>query len=717
MPAGARMFSEHWYRVAGQRVALRAPVRARRQVYRGEVWRVLYDPFTHQFFRLRPAAYAFVARLHPSRTVEEVWRESLEAAPDDTPGQEEVIRLLAQLYHANLLQLDLPPDAEQFFARYRKRKQQEHKAFWLQIMFARFPLLDPDGCLNRLRIYGRIAFSRLGLLVWLAVVGWAVKTAVDHAPRLVQQGQGILAPGNLPLLYLGLVLIKALHEFGHAFACKRFGGEVHTMGIMLMIFTPIPYIDATASWAFRRRRERMLVGAAGMLVELFAAALAVFIWANTAPGLLNALAYNMMFIASVSTILFNGNPLLRYDGYYLLSDLLDIPNLASRSQQQLRYLGERWILGRKQARPPGAPRGEAIWLAVYGVLSGLYRLFVFSAIVLFVSRRFLIAGLVMAAVCVVSWVLVPAGKFIHYLVADPSLDRNRPRAIAATFAVAAAAVAAVGILPLPASFSAPGLVQASEFAEVAPGTAGRLAAIWAESGLRVSPGDPLLLLLDHELPFEAASEQAAREHTLALRQRALGRAAADLAPLEQRLALTDRRLERLHERADRLEVKAPLDGQWVAGPLDDLHGAHLVRGFSVGTVLGDGPMVFRAVVSQQQADRLFGTGLRGARVRLQGAAGEPVEVVRWRIVPADRTDLPSVALGWLGGGEVAVAPEDGEGLRAAESFFEVRAELATTDRLRLAHGRTGRIRFRTDPESAWHQASRAVRQLLQRRDA
>lgn len=119
------MFSEHWYRVANQRVALRTGVRTRRQRFRGETWRVLYDPFAHNFYRLRPAAYAFVARLTPGRTVEEVWNECLEEFPGEAPGQGEVIQLLAQLYLSNLLQLDLPPDARQFFERYRKRKQKE----------------------------------------------------------------------------------------------------------------------------------------------------------------------------------------------------------------------------------------------------------------------------------------------------------------------------------------------------------------------------------------------------------------------------------------------------------------------------------------------------------------------------------------------------------------------------------------------------------------
>ena len=155
-----------------------------------------------------------------------------------------------------------------------------------------------------------------------------------------------------------MVVIKTVHEFGHSFACRRFGGEVHTMGIMFLLFTPIPYMDATASWSFRSRWQRALVGAAGMIVEVFVASLATFVWASTAPGTIHSLAYNMMFVASVSTVLFNANPLLRFDGYYILSDLLDIPNLHQRSTGLLRHFVEFMPLDTRKSINPTRSRRE-----------------------------------------------------------------------------------------------------------------------------------------------------------------------------------------------------------------------------------------------------------------------------------------------------------------------------------------------------------------------
>src|SRR5579863_1627819 len=338
-------FSESWYRIANQKIHLRADVIVRRQSYRGERWIVLQNPFSNQYFRLRPGAYEFVARLRPERTVQEVWQECVSRFPDEAPGQEAVIQLLSQLYFANLLHYREAADTAQLFERYKKRKQHEMTSRLLNLMFMRFPLLDPDQFIVKtLPFFGKL-ISRAGGILWLIVISLAIKTVIDNFAALRVQGQGLLAPGNLPLLYLSLIFIKGIHEFGHAYFCRKFGGEVHVMGILLMIFTPVPYVDASSSWGLRNRWHRVLVGSAGMIVELFVAAMATFVWAKTGPGTVNSIAYNVMFIASVSTVIFNANPLLRFDGYYILSDLLEIPNLSQRATGELRHLWEHNIFG------------------------------------------------------------------------------------------------------------------------------------------------------------------------------------------------------------------------------------------------------------------------------------------------------------------------------------------------------------------------------------
>jgi putative peptide zinc metalloprotease protein len=187
------------------------------------------------------------------------------------------------------------------------------------------------------------------------------------------------------------------------------------MGIMLLVLTPIPYVDASSASAFREKRKRVLVGGFGMIVELFVASLALFLWINAEPGTFRAILYNIVLIASVSTVLFNGNPLLRYDAYYILADLLEIPNLGTRGMQYMSYLLQRYLFGVPDLDPPLSTSGERFWFVTYTVASFIYRIFIYAAIILFIAGKFFVVGMLMAAWAVVTMIILPAGKSIKFL--------------------------------------------------------------------------------------------------------------------------------------------------------------------------------------------------------------------------------------------------------------------------------------------------------------
>ncbi len=710
-----KIFHESWYRIANQRLALRASVRVRRQMYRGARWYVLHDPFSNQFYRLQPSAYRFVARLRLERTVGEVWQEALELDPEDAPGQEDVIHLLAQLYQANLLHYELAADSEKLFERYQQRRRKIRQATWTNIMFIRLPLFDPDGLLKLLLPVARLLISPFGAALWVAVAAVAVKLAIEHFPALRLQTQGVLSLSNLPLLYLSLILIKALHELGHAFAVRRFGGEVHTLGVMFLIFNPLPYVDATSAWAFRSKWRRVLVGAAGMIAELFVAAVAVFVWANTGSGTIHALAYNVIFVASVSTILFNVNPLMRFDGYYILSDLLDIPNLNAQAVQHLRHLVERHAFGVRRSRSPAASAGEAFWLTAFGALSGAYRLAVFSGILLVVADRFLLLGVLMSAVCAVAWVLTPLMRLAHYLATSPKLERLRLRAAGVCFVLIGGVAGLLAFLPVPSGFKAPGVLEAAEHRVMANGVEGFVDRVPAPSGRRVRRGEELLRLRNEELDFRLQEVLASRRQVQAMRQKALLSSRADLRSIDSLASTIEKQLDRLHEDREKLVIRAEIDGLWAAPDVEDLRGVWLRRGTPLGELIDDRLFTFVSVVSQQDVARVFSNAIRGSEVRLAGQAQAGLAVQRITRIPAELTRLPSAALGYRAGGELAVDPTEGGGAVAAESFYEVRLDLVRDPAVVLVHGRSGRVLFRLEPEPLLQQGYRRLRQLLQRR--
>jgi putative peptide zinc metalloprotease protein len=715
MQKAGKTFSESWYRVAGLKLSLHHTVRVRKQRFRGETWYVLRDPFNNQFFRLRPEAHDFVIRLRPDRTVEQVWQECLDRDPDHAPGQEDVIQLLTQLYFANLLHFETPADSAKLFDRYKKRKQRELKSRLLSIMFIRIPLLDPDRFLERIMPFFRTLISPLGAVVWVAVVGAAVKVVLDRFTMATDQAQGILAPENLFFMYASLVVIKSLHEFGHAIVCRRFGGEVHNMGVMLLVFTPLPYMDATSSWSFRSHWQRALVGGAGMITEIFVAALATFVWAYTGEGLVHSLAYNMMFIASVSTLLFNGNPLLRFDGYYILSDLMDIPNLYPRSIKHLRHLIERYAFGYKDSFSPTQSFKEAFWLSVFGILSGIYRVVVFTGIILFVADKFLLAGLLMALLCVFSWGLVPLFKLLNYLTSSPRLAKTRVRAALVCTGFFVLILGCLAVIPFPNRFRAPGVLEAIQYIRVVNDAPGYVASIRVPSGTEVRAGTPLIVLSDRELDLEIEDAVAQRKETLAMQLKAMHSNKADLEPLQKRLDTIESKLKDLEVQRAALLVRAREPGTWVAPNIQDLVGSWIQRGSPIGEIVNRGDFRFSAVVSQDEAADLFTGKIEKVEVRIHGQGEKNLEVSEYQIIPYRQEKLPSAALGWRGGGEVAVSTKDESGRQAAEPFFQIYAKIPLTTGVVLLHGRSGQLRFTLDPKPLLVQWAHLLRQLLQKR--
>ncbi|MCX7258076.1 MAG: hypothetical protein NTZ64_15530, partial [Polaromonas sp.] len=401
------IFSDSWFRVSNLRVALLPSVEVREQTFRGQTWSVLQDTYTQRYFRASRQASRFIQSLDTRKTVEEVWEEFVNQHPEDAPSQEEVIQVLSQLHMSNLLYSLQQSDNEAIAKRYKAQKNKELLGKLASFLYIRVPLWNPDAWLDRIAPISRLTTGWGAFALWLPVVIMGLVTAFDQRAALLDQSQGVLAVANLPWLYVCMGLLKLFHEAGHAFVCKRFGGEVRTFGLMFLLLTPLPYVDATSSWGFTNRWQRIYVSFAGMAVEFFFAAAAALVWANTGPGLVNSLAFNVMLIGSVSSLLFNGNPLLRFDAYFMLSDYAEIPNLYQKAQQQWKYFGNRYILGTLSAQTKATDDREWYWLTIYGLLSFVYLMMVTLGISLFLLDQWLPLGVLVLGMTLYSKLLLP----------------------------------------------------------------------------------------------------------------------------------------------------------------------------------------------------------------------------------------------------------------------------------------------------------------------
>ena len=710
-----KTFSESWHRVANLRISLLPTVTIKKQFFRGEEWYVLNNPFNNQFFRLRPEAYNFIARLGPKKTVEHVWNECLERFPEIAPGQEDVIQLLTQLYNANLLYFHSRPDTSQIFDRYKKRKQKEIQSKFMSVLFMRLPLFDPDVFLKRFQPLWQLIVSPFGAMIWISVIIYAVKILLDNRYEAYNQMQGILAPGNIALLYGALIIIKSLHEIAHSVVCRRFGGEVHILGVMLLVFTPLPYMDAISSWTFRNRWHRVLVGSAGILMELFIAALAVIAWANTGQGVLHSLFYNIMFIASVSTLLFNANPLLRFDGYYILSDLLDIPNLHTQSKEYINYLIEKYAFGMKDVVNASKSLNESIILLLFGVLSFCYRLLIFAGIILFVADKFLILGIIMALIGIISWAFIPIFKFLSYLISSPKLRRKRLRVLTVSGITIIVIISLIAFIPFSDSVQAPGIVEAEHLQKIYNDNEGYIEHIMISSGSFVRPGDILLKLKNKKIEFDISIAEIQRKESLIMIKQARNVRIVDLKPLVKRLEKIDKDIEDLKQRKKSLLIKSKYKGIWQPSQDAKFLGKWINRGDFLGEVIDPTLFIFSAAVAQDEAARLFQGKVQRVSVKLKGEAQYEIPVKKYQVIPFEQSKLPSVAIGWYGGGQIATSMTDNSGLMTQEPFFLIIAKLSNINTAKLIHGRSGRINMNLPSVPLYFQMYRSGKQLFQKR--
>jgi putative peptide zinc metalloprotease protein len=669
------LFDPAWYRVAGLRPRLRSHVMIHRHHYRGELWYVLQDPGSGRFHRFSPGAYQLIGLMDGARTMTEIWDTGCERFGDDAPTQREAMHLLYQLHAADVLQTDVPPDVAELLRRHDKARRGKILQNIKSPLAIRIPLYDPERLLVALVPYVRPLFGWAGALLWLALMLTGATLALLHWPELSENvTERVLTPQNLVLIWIVFPVVKLFHEFGHAFAVKVWGGEVHQTGVMLLVLTPVPYVDASFATAFREKHRRFIVGAAGMLTELALAALAMIVWAAAEPGVVRTLAYNVMIIAGVSTVLFNGNPLLRFDAYYMLADAIEIPNLAGRANRYFFYLLQRYGFGAKKIESPVSAPGERPWFLFYAIASFFYRMFIYTVIVVFVAGKFFLIGVILALWATINMLVLPLFKGIKHLFVSPALRRNRARTFAVSGGFAAAVIGLIGFVPLPLATMAEGVLWVPDDALIRSGTAGVVADLVAEPGQTVTAEQALMQLEDPLLPVRAR----VLEHELAaLEARYMAFRQTDLVQAEitgEEIAQVRAKLERVRGQLADLVVRSGASGELVVPYADDLPGSYVQQGEHLGFVVDRSQITVQTAIGEKDVDRVR-RATRAVAVRLVDDTARTWPARVRRFVPQAIEQLPSAALGTAGGGQIPVDPQDTSGRVPFVRVFQVELAL------------------------------------------
>jgi putative peptide zinc metalloprotease protein len=647
-------------------VKLRPDLVVQPQFYEGMTHYVVKDPLALKYFRFKIEEYYLLEQFDGKLTLQEVKKAFERKYRPQTISIEDLTRFVAQLHEAGIVHIDSGEQAKVLIRRRKKNRWRKVWAFLANILFIKIPIIDPERLLTRMYPYFRWIFTRTfvtistcSMLLALGLVASQWKTFYDKLPDF----QSFFNWWTIMSFWVCLAVIKIIHEFGHGLTAKHFGGEVHEMGILFLVLTPALYCDVTDSWLLPNKWKRIWISAAGIYVECFLASLATFVWWYSTPGLLNSLAMATMFICSVNTIMFNANPLLRYDGYYVMADWLEIPNLRIKSTQFFAYLIQEKVLGLEIPVQSYMPRSRRILFVTYSVASYIYRWFVTFAILWFLSQVLKPYKLESVSYLLATGALVPLlgmpvyqiGKFLR----TPGRLRKVKKARAAAYAAAAIALV-VGILSIPTPLRIDGtlVLKLEKPEEIYAEVEGQLVELNVKDGEWIKKDTEIAKLknpakekemFERQQDHDIAWHKAQWYHTSPEREyRAQARQQEEFA------AKLDTTIEKISQQLGKLTLISNRDGRVVGLPHKETVGQWVKPGKPFCEV-GD-PQKLEAHLIVDQSDVNLVKPGHTAWIKIYGRAEKTIKSKVSSIAKRSSDEVPT-ELSNLANGEVASKPD------------------------------------------------------------
>ncbi len=721
-------------------VRMRPDLSARRQRYLGRSYWVVKDPVGLHYFRFQDEEYAILQMFDGEKSLDEI-KDQFEAEfPPQKITLEELQQFLGMLHRSGLVIVGVPGQGHQLRKRRDERRRKEILGALSNVLCIRFKGFDPERLLNWL--YPKVAwffhpFTMICCVLLALSALMLVLSEFDVFRSKLPGFYQFFSVHNAFWLAITLGVTKVLHEFGHGLSCKHFGGECHEMGIMILVLTPCLYCNVSDSWMLPSKWKRAFIGAAGMYVELVMASVATYVWWFSEPGLLNNLALNIMFIASVSTILFNANPLLRYDGYYILSDLTEIPNLRQKATSILsRKMGE-WFLGLEQPDDPFLPERNQTFFALYSVAAAVYRWVVVLSILYFLYKIFepyglKVIGQLIIAMSLYGLFVQPLYRLGKFFYVPGRWDKvKKPRMYASLAGLAVVALLAL-FLPLPYSVMSPLEIQARSAASIYVHVPGQLEEVAVQPEQQVTAGQNLARLSNIDVDLKIAELETSRDEYKA-RLASIERfryedksATNEIRQVEQALANIEDQLRQQQQDKRRLTLVAPVAGTvlpppwkpeekstdqlrtWTGTPLESENlGCFLEPGVLFCQV-GD-PEKMEAILVVDQSDIDFIREGQDVDIKLDEL---PHDLFLGRVAEIAKIDLQvsSNRLSTKAGGELATKTDKAGVERPMSTSYQVRVPLNDPAHL-LRLGLRGQAKVHMGPDD-WQTLGQRAWRLL-----
>jgi putative peptide zinc metalloprotease protein len=708
--------------IDGLRPRLRDGLRFSIQEHGGRRVCVIEDRAASRFHRVGLEEYRFLRSLDGTRTVATLLASLARGGGGEAWSEGEAAQMLRWARDQHLLALESDRAASS-----REHTEQALRAAvtWLNPLTVKIPLGRPDPFFNRAAALLRPALGWAGLGIWIVTLLVGGASLAPEWGRFAADTGGLLARDNWLWLFVAWAGLKVAHEFGHGVVCRHFGAAVREVGAIFVLFVPMGYVDATACIGLASKWRRIGVAAAGMMVEFFLAAVAAIVWAHSEPGTLRTVAHDVVITGTVVTLFFNANPLMRFDGYFILSDLIELQNLATRGRQWVQRLWMGVLLGGSAWRGV-RPRGREGWaVAAYGGMAWLWQVLVLAGLLLGASVLMRGGGLALAALAAVTWLAIPLTRFAAGLLSSASSAGGGWRV---SMRMAAILVLLAGALAVPwrRTISSPGVVELADGMALRAECPGFVEKVCVADGATVEEGDLLLRLRNDE-----AAAQLARVRLQLQQQELRARLAytrEDIATFQAEQAKAEALRRSAAEQEAylaTLEIRAPFQGRVTNRDLARLRGVFFGAGQEVMRIGRATGADVKIAVSERDAAH-FRTGLgEEVGVRVDGR-GQPIRGTLIRMDAHATRQISQPALTAAAGGPIALRPteeagrsESGEndvtrGYELAEPHFAATVRLPA-DAPPLSPGETARVRFRSDRGvTLWAEMQGAVRRWLRR---
>jgi putative peptide zinc metalloprotease protein len=685
-------------RLEGSFVDTRRDLEVSRHVFRGEVAYVVRDPLTASSHRLGVREYRLFNEIDSSVSLGEHAARLKETGELRAEDEESFFRFVMQLHKLGFLKLPIQDDAG-LYQRHLARLAGKKKQLAMFLFSAQIPVFNPDRFLDATVRLARPLFTRTALFFWSLFVGFAIFTGIQNAHEFAEPAMNIFSGPNLPLLWVTLVGLKVFHEFGHAYACKVFGGRVPEMGIMLIAGAPLAYMDATSSWGFPKKRQRIIVCLAGMYIEVGLAAGALLLWTITPPGVLRSVLHNLVMLASITTVLMNINPLMRYDGYYALTDVLELPNMRGRATATSMGVLKRVLLGIKPPRTQDGPLLK-LFLFFFGIASTVYRATIILSISTAIATKYFVAGALLGGIYIVNSLWGIFKRSIPYLARSPETASMRFRAVTVLITLFIALPVALFGVPVPGTVAAPSLLADRDELVLRAESPGFLEVLEVSPGSTIRPGEPVAKLHDPGLGNELASAEAARA-AAAIRARVQEPTDPLAAKMEhQREAQAAQQVAYWQAQEAKLELVAPADLGGAGFVVHTAADTDLGRWFEVGEALVTIARQSSGAARHKALALFDATDLAGALPKPGDTAWfQPISQPELRlsacitsVTPTGSRKLSADFLEHLDLASLALNPVTGE---VGQAQFVVEVELDGEEP--LPYGLTGKLRLAAEP--------------------